>query len=71
MKTLRSCFNEKIDTETSNIVDTVEDRIQNATLTAVDNIVAPKIELAIRSVYASSISHNAQNSTRIDRSHEN
>ena len=28
----------------SNIVDTVEDRIQNALLTAIDNIVAPKIE---------------------------
>ena len=37
----------------SNIVDTVEDRIQNAILTAVDNIVAPKIELAIRSINAS------------------
>ena len=40
--------------EISNIVDTVEDRIQNAPLTAIDNIVAPKIELAIRSKNASS-----------------
>ena len=38
----------------SNIVDAVEDRIQNAILTAFDNIVAPKIELAIRSINASS-----------------
>ena len=38
----------------SNIIDTVEDRIQNANLTAIDNIVAPKIELAIRSINASS-----------------
>ena len=38
----------------SNIVDTVEDRIQNAILTAIDNILAPKIELAIRSINASS-----------------
>ena len=38
----------------SNIVDTVEDRIQNAILAAIDNIVAPKIELAIRSINASS-----------------
>ena len=37
-----------------NIVDTVEDRIQNAILTAIDNIIAPKIELAIRSLNASS-----------------
>ena len=38
----------------SNIVDTVEDRIQNAILTAIDNIVAPKIQLTIRSINASS-----------------
>ena len=31
-----------------NIVDTVEDRIQNATLTAIDSYVTPEIELAIR-----------------------
>ena len=37
----------------SNFVDTVEDRIQNAILTAFENIVAPKIELAIRSINAS------------------
>ena len=37
-----------------NIVDTVEDRLQNAILTAIENIVAPKIELAIRSINASS-----------------
>ena len=38
----------------ANIVDTVEDRIQNAILTAIDNIIAPKIEIAIRSKNASS-----------------
>ena len=54
VKTLERCFNEKIDWEMSNIVDTVEDRIQNAILTAIENIVAPKIELAIRSINASS-----------------
>ena len=54
LKTLERCFNEKIDREMSNIVDTVEDRIQNAILTAIENIVAPKIELAIRSINASS-----------------
>ena len=37
----------------SNIVDTVEDRFQNATLTAIDSIAA-KIELANRSLNASS-----------------
>ena len=45
VKTLERCFNERIDREMSNIVDTVEDRIQNAFLTANENIVAPKIEL--------------------------
>ena len=54
VKTLERCFNERIDREMSNIVDTVEDRIQNAFLTAIDNIVTPKIELAIRSINASS-----------------
>ena len=54
LKTLESCFNEKTDGEMSNIVDTVEDRIQKAFLTAIDSIGAPKIELAIRSINASS-----------------
>ena len=54
VKTLERCFNERIDREMSNIVDTVEDRIQNAILTAIDNIVAPKIALAIKSINASS-----------------
>ena len=54
VKTLERCFNDRIDREKSNIVDTVEDRIQNAILTAIDNIVTPKIELAIRSINASS-----------------
>ena len=54
VKTLERCFNERIDREMSNIVDTVEIRIQNAILTAIEKIVAPKIELAIRSINASS-----------------
>ena len=54
VKTLERCFNERVDREMNNIVDTVEDRIQKAILTAIDNIVAPKIELAIRSISASS-----------------
>ena len=53
VKTLERCFNESIDREMSKIVETVEDRIQNAILTAIENIVAPKIELAIRSINAS------------------
>ena len=48
MKTLERCFNERGDREMSNVVDTVDDRIQNAILTAIDNVIAPEIELAIR-----------------------
>ena len=54
VKALERRFNETIDRERRNFNDTVEDRIQNALLTAIDSIVAPKIELAIRSLNASS-----------------
>ena len=54
MKTFERCFSERLDREKNNIVDTVEDGIQKAFLTAIDNIIAPKIELAIRSINASS-----------------
>ena len=54
VKILERCFNERIDREMGNTVDTVEDTIQNAILTAIDNIVAPIIDLAIRSINASS-----------------
>ena len=54
VKSLERCFDERLDREMNNIIDTVEDRIQNAILTAIDNIVPPKIELAIRSINASS-----------------
>ena len=54
VKTLKMCFDERIDREVSNIVDTVEDRIQNAILTAIEIIVAPKIEIPIKSINASS-----------------
>ena len=43
VRTLERCFNERIDREMSNIIDKVEDRIQNAILTAIDYIVAPKL----------------------------
>ena len=71
VKTLERCFNERIDREMNNIVDTVEDRIQNAILTAIEIIVAPKIELAIRSINASSgrdttsVSANSERGERV------
>ena len=71
MKTLERCFNERIHREMNNIVDTVEDSIQKAILTAIENIVAPKIELAIRSINASSgrdatsVSANSERKERV------
>ena len=54
MKALERCFIEKIDKEMSNIADAVTERIQNAVLTAIDSIVAHKIDVASRSVNSSS-----------------
>ena len=71
VKILERCFNERIDREMSNIVDTVEDRIQNAILMAIEIIVTPKIELAIRSINASSgrdvtsVSANSEHRERV------
>ena len=53
VETLERCFNESIDRERSNIVDTVKDRLENASLTAIDSTITPKIELAVRSINAS------------------
>ena len=50
VKTLDKSFFERIDKVLGNIVDTVEDRIQNAILTAIDSIVAPKVKLVIRAI---------------------
>ena len=54
VKTLERSLNEWIDREMSDTVDTVKERMQNASFTAVDSIVAPKIEVTIRSINASS-----------------
>ena len=43
VKTSERCFNERTDREMGNIVDTVEDRIQNAILTAIDSIITHKV----------------------------
>ena len=54
MKKLERCVNEGIDRKMGNIVDTVENRIQNANLSAIDSIITPKIKLAITSINVSS-----------------
>ena len=66
LKTLERCFNERIDRDMSIIVDTVEHRIQNAVLTATESIVAPMIELAMRSKKASP----GQNATSVTANSE-
>ena len=48
LQTSERCFNESIDRELVNLVDTVEDTIQNAILTAMDIIIIPRVELALR-----------------------
>ena len=57
VKTFERCFNEKIDGEMGNIVDTVKDRTQNAILTAFDTFITPKNEFEIRIIHASSERH--------------
>ena len=49
VKNLERYFNERIDWEMGDIVDTIEDKIQNAILTAMDGNITPKIALANRS----------------------
>ena len=53
IRTLDECLTDKIDNKMVNIVGTVEDKIQNATLTAIDNIITPKIKLVFRSMNTS------------------
>ena len=67
VKTLEKCYNDKNGRELSNIVDTVEDRIQNAILMAIDNIIAPKIQLVVRSINGSSGRDMASTRTKSKR----
>ena len=73
VESLERCFNERIDREMSNIVGTIENRIQNAILTAIENIVAPKIQLAVMSISASSgrnatsVSANSEKRERVGK----
>ena len=50
VKTLETCFNEKIERKNKTFDDTFEDRIQNAILTAIVSIVSLKTESAIKSI---------------------
>ena len=46
------CLTDKIDEEMGNFVEPVENRIQNSILTAIDYVVTPRIELAVRPINA-------------------
>ena len=54
VQTLDRCLTDRIDREMGNFVDRVEDGIRNAILTAIDNVITMRIELAVRSINASS-----------------
>ena len=54
VQTLERCFLERIDGEMDKSVDTVKDKIQNLILPIFDSNITPKIDLAIRSINASS-----------------
>ena len=68
---LESCFNERIDKEIGNIVYTVMDKIQNVILIAIDSLITPRIELAVRSInpiagrYAASVTANSERGERL------
>ena len=53
-QTLERCLTDRIDREMGNTIDTVEEKIQKSILTAIDNIISLKMELAVGSIKASS-----------------
>ena len=53
-QTIERCINKSIDREKGNIVDTIEDRIQYAILTAINIFITRRIELVVRPINASS-----------------
>ena len=53
VRALERCFNGSIDRRMRNIGDTVKYGIQNAVLTPIDSSITSKMELAIRSINAS------------------
>ena len=54
VKNFERSFNNKSDREMSKLVDTVEDKIQNAILTSMEKFVFPIIELAVGSINTTS-----------------
>ena len=54
VQTLEKFLRDRIDEQMDRVLDIVEDRTQDAILTAIDNIIKPRIEIAIRWWNASS-----------------
>ena len=46
VKSLETCFNEQIDKENINIIDSVEERIQMLTSTGIDSNITPRVEIS-------------------------
>ena len=46
VKSLETCFNEQIDQENINIIDSVEERIQKLTSTGIDSNITPRVEIS-------------------------
>ena len=54
MHTLEKNFADKIGREVDSVMTTVETRVENVEMTAIENLVIPTVELAMKSVDASS-----------------
>ena len=67
VQTLERCSKERIASELGNIVDAVEEGIQNEIFIAIITIITPKIELKVRSIYASSRQVAASVTTESER----
>ena len=52
---LERCSNERIDKQRNNVVDTVGEKIENAYLIAFNSEITPKNELAVTSIFGSSL----------------
>ena len=60
MKTREGCFNEGIDEEMGNTVDTVEERIRRAIFKANDDFITSQIKLAVRWKNATGVTANSE-----------
>ena len=67
IRTLEWILTDRTARETDNVVETFEDRIQNATLAAVENFITLRVESAVRSTNASSGRNAANVAANLER----